>query len=505
LIGERTNANGSKKFRELLKAEDYAKMVTFAKGQVQKGAHALDVCVSVIGKNEVDYITAVIPRFNQHIDSPLMIDSTDPIAIEEALKRISGKAMVNSVNLENGEEQFAETLRICKRYGAAVVALTIDEEGMAKSAEKKFGIAKRMYELAVDECGFDPNNILYDPLTFTLATGDESSRRMGVETLNAIKLIKEKIPQSQVILGVSNISYGLPRNARKALNSVFLHDAVSAGLDLAIFNVAHFLPLHKLDEKAINLSLNLIHNKKENALSEFMEYFSDATLEPEDVIEEELSPEEALERKVIDGEKGDLTEVLERVLNDRSPSEILNQILLPAMETVGKRFGNGEMPLPFVLQSAEAMKTAVTILEPKMETGESEEKGKLLLATVKGDVHDIGKNLVNIILRNNGFDVVDLGIRQSISNIIAGIKEHEPDALGMSGLLVKSTVIMKENLQILNEHGISIPVIVGGAALSRNYVEIVLQNVYHGRVYYAKDAFEGLKIMRELSIYRRFP
>ncbi|MFQ5823108.1 MAG: methionine synthase [bacterium] len=505
LVGERTNANGSKMFRELLLADNFDAMVTMAKKQVKEGAHLLDVCVAYVGRDEKRDMIEIINRFNTQVTVPLMIDTTEPPVVEEALKRISGKAIVNSVNLEDGEERIKRMLLLCKKYGAAVIALTIDEEGMAKTAQKKFEIAKRIYELAVNKYGLRPEDLIVDTLTFTLGSGDEEFRKAGNETIEALRLIKENLTKVKTILGVSNISFGLSTHARIVLNSVFLHYAIEYGLDMAIVNAKKILPLYKINVKERELCRQLIFDNRKNGfdpLVAIMEYYSKGEGAAKSKEKEKKTPktlEEALKHRIIDGEKQNLEKDLDKALEKYTALEIINKILLDGMRVVGDLFGSGEMQLPFVLQSAEVMKAAVQYLEPFMEKSEEDNRGTLVIATVKSDVHDIGKNLVDIILTNNGYRVVNLGISCSIETMINSAAKHKANALGMSGLLVKSTVIMKENLEVLNERDIKIPVILGGAALTRRYVEEDLRAIYKGQLAYGKDAFSGLHFMEALT------
>jgi 5-methyltetrahydrofolate--homocysteine methyltransferase len=503
LVGERTNANGSKLFRDLMLKGEWDGIVSFGREQVNEGAHLLDLCVAYVGRDEVSDMAEVISRFNTQITAPVVIDSTETAAIETALQLYSGKAIINSVNLEDGEERFKRVMNLCERYGAAVIALTIDEDGMAKTAERKFYVAQRIYSLVVEKFKVKPENIIFDTLTFTLGSGDEELRNSAVETFNAIKLIKTKFPNVKTSLGVSNVSFGLSPQARVVLNSVFLHYAISFGLDIAIVHAAKILPLYKIDETERELSRRLIFNERTDSfdpLQEFMNYFSRRKLEkPVGEIEEVKSLENRLKSNIIDGEKSKLDNNLDEALKSYTPIEIINNILLEGMKVVGELFGSGEMQLPFVLQSAEVMKSAVKYLEPLMEKSATQNRGTLVLATVKGDVHDIGKNLVDIILTNNGYKVVNLGIRVPIDTILHAVEEHKADAIGMSGLLVKSTAIMKENLEIMSERGITIPVVLGGAALTRRFVESDLRKIYQGHVSYANDAFDGLRFMEDIQ------
>ncbi|MFZ1978853.1 MAG: methionine synthase [Bacteroidota bacterium] len=512
IVGERANANGSKLFRDLLLKEDWEGIVAMGREQVKEGSHLLDVCAAYVGRNETADLKEIISRFNRQVTAPLMIDSTEPAALESALRQIGGKAIVNSINLEDGEARLGKIITLCKRYGAAVVALTIDEQGMAKTAERKLAVAKRIYDLAVHSYGMRPHDIIFDALTFTLGSGDEEFRRSAVETLEAIKLIKKELPEVHTSLGVSNISFGLAPTVRNVLNSVFLHYAVQAGLDMAIVHASKIQPLYTIDAKGRELAHKVIFDERQwdgegekrkvvfDPLVECMAYYAGRrTAKTETPPDTGVAIEERLKSRIIDGNKVGLQADIEETLKSHAALEIINSILLDGMKVVGELFGSGQMQLPFVLQSAEVMKTAVALLEPYMEKTESSRKGTMVIATVKGDVHDIGKNLVDIILTNNGYRVVNLGIKCPIEKMIEAAEREHADVIGMSGLLVKSTLVMKENLEVLNERNISLPVILGGAALTRRYVEQELRSVYRGTVFYANDAFAGLKIMEDIK------
>jgi 5-methyltetrahydrofolate--homocysteine methyltransferase len=510
LVGERTNSNGSKKFRDLLANDDYDALVDIGRHQLEQGAHLLDVCTAYVGRDEVKDMVETITRFNAQLDLPLMIDSTEAPVIEAALKLVAGKTIVNSINLEDGEERLEIILPMCKEFGAAVVALTIDEEGMAKSAQRKFEIAQRIYNLAVNRYGIQPGDIVFDTLTFTLGSGDEEFRKAGIETIEAIRLIRQAYPQVGFVLGISNISFGLKPAVRHVLNSVFLHYAIDAGLNMAIINSAHLLPLHRISEKERELCRKLIYDEREIAedgtvtfdpLLELMAYFEahggTAVEKKKKDLPEQI--EERLKYRIINGEKTGLQADIDEALKSYSALTIINDILLAGMKTVGELFGKGEMQLPFVLQSAEVMKACVALLEPHMEKVEGgHSKGVMVLATVKGDVHDIGKNLVDIILTNNGYKVINLGIKQPLETMLTALEAHNANAIGMSGLLVKSTAIMKDNLIAMKERGLDVPVVLGGAALTRRFVEEDCQGIYGGKVYYAKDAFSGLYAMEAI-------
>ncbi|HWP81629.1 MAG TPA: methionine synthase [Bacteroidota bacterium] len=512
MVGERTNANGSKMFRDLLAKEDWEGIVAMGREQVKEMAHMQDVCVAYVGRNEVEDMRQVMSRFNTQVTTPIVIDSTEAPAIEVALQHLGGKAVVNSINLEDGEERIDNVVPLCKKYGAAVIALTIDEKGMAKTAEAKLAIAKRIYDLVVKKYGMKPHDLIFDTLTFTLGSGDEEFRKAGFETIEAIRLIKRELPGVHTILGVSNISFGLSPQVRHVLNSVFLHYAVEAGLDMAIVHASKIMPLYKIDEKGRELCRQLIFDERKfegegenrrlvyDPLTELMAYYAGqkAEVTKRQGVKGETA-EERLKNRIIDGDRVGLQKDLDEALKKYSALEIINTILLDGMKVVGELFGSGQMQLPFVLQSAEVMKAAVAYLEPFMEKSEGSHKGTMVIATVKGDVHDIGKNLVDIILTNNGYKVVNLGIKCPVETMLHAAEEHKAHAIGMSGLLVKSTLIMKENLEVMNEQKISIPVILGGAALTRRYVEQDLRSIYRGKVYYANDAFDGLKFMELIT------
>ena len=511
LIGERTNANGSKLFRDLLAKEDWEGIVAMGREQVKEGAHMLDVCAAYVGRNEAADMSEIISRFNRQVTIPLVIDSTEANVIEEALQRIGGKAVINSINLEDGEERINTIVPLCKKYGAGVIALTIDEQGMAKTAESKLSIARRIYHLVVNKYGMKPHDLIFDTLTFTLGSGDEEFRRSAIETIEAIRLIKKEFPEVHTSLGVSNVSFGLSPATRQVLNSVFLHAALEAGLDMAIVHQSKILPLFKIHEQGRELARQLVFDERRfegesdhrnvvfDPLTELMAYYSGKKKEEKEIRVVDGSVEERLKNRIVDGNKVGIQTDLDEALKNVAPLEIINTILLDGMKTVGILFGSGQMQLPFVLQSAEVMKSAVAYLEPYMEKNAESQKGTLVIATVKGDVHDIGKNLVDIILTNNGYKVFNLGIKCPIEKMIEAAKEHHADAIGMSGLLVKSTLVMKENLEVLNEQQITIPVILGGAALTRRYVDQDLKSIYKGTVLYANDAFDGLRLMEEIK------
>ncbi|MGF1477203.1 MAG: methionine synthase [Geminicoccaceae bacterium] len=500
-IGERCNANGSKKFRELQAAENWDGCVAMARDQVKEGSHTLDVCTAYVGRDEVADMTEVVSRLRGSVDAPLVIDSTELSVLDQALQLYGGKAIINSINFEDGEEPPAKRLELARKFGAGVIALTIDEEGMAKDADRKLEIAQRLVDFACDRHGLPISDLLIDPLTFTICTGNEDDRELGVATLDSIEAISRKFPEIQIILGLSNISFGLNPPARHVLNSVFHDEAMKRGLTGAIVHVSKILPLHSIPAAEVEAAQNLIFNRwvdGADPLQAFMALFADrkaATTEkarPAEV-------EERLKVRIVDGDKIGLDDDLEEALAKHPPLDIINRFLLDGMKVVGELFGAGKMQLPFVLQSAETMKKAVAYLEPHMERIEGSEKGTIVLATVKGDVHDIGKNLVDIILTNNGYRVVNLGIKQPLNSILEAAREHRAHAIGMSGLLVKSTVIMRENLEEMSRNDNQWPVILGGAALTRAYVEEDCVQAYSsGHVAYARDAFDGLHLMDKI-------
>ncbi|HYY56160.1 MAG TPA: methionine synthase [Pyrinomonadaceae bacterium] len=509
IVGERVNASGSKKMRDLLNAEDWDGLVKLAKEQEREGAHILDVNVDFVGRDGERDMHELASRLVTNIKIPLMLDSTEWQKMEAGLEHAGGKCILNSTNYEDGEPRFAKVLELAKRFGASVVIGTIDEQGMARTAEGKFRIAKRAYEQATTKYGIPAHDIFFDPLALPISTGIEEDRRNALETIEGIGRIKRELPGCFTILGVSNISFGLNPVSRVALNSVFLHDAVEAGLDAAIVNASKIVPLNRIEERQREVARQLVYDERKfdaegictyDPLGEFTKLFEGVKTKDARADASDLPVEERLKRHIIDGEKIGLEDQLKIALEKYPALDIVNTILLDGMRVVGDLFGSGQMQLPFVLQSAEAMKTAVRFLEPFMEKkGGATEKGTMVLATVKGDVHDIGKNLVDIILTNNGYKVINLGIKQPIENILNASVEHKADAIGMSGLLVKSTLIMRDNLELMNERGINLPVVLGGAALTRRYVEDDLKSLYRGRLFYARDAFDGLHTMDALT------
>jgi 5-methyltetrahydrofolate--homocysteine methyltransferase len=507
IVGERVNASGSKKMRDLLNAEDWDGLVSLAKEQEREGAHILDVNVDFVGRNGEADMHELSSRLVTSIKLPLMFDSTEWEKMEAGLQHAGGKSILNSTNYEDGEPRFAKVIDLAKRYGASVVIGTIDEEGMARTAEGKFKIAKRAYEQATGELDLPASDIFFDSLALPISTGIEEDRRNALETIEGIKRIKAELPGCFTILGVSNISFGLNPASRVVLNSVFLHDAVEAGLDAAIVNASKIEPLNRIGEQELKVARDLIYDRREfdgdvctyDPLTQFTTLFENVKTKSAKKASKGETVEERLKNHIIDGEKIGLEAELKTALETYPALDIINNILLEGMKVVGDLFGSGQMQLPFVLQSAEAMKAAVRFLEPYMEKkGGATAKGTMVLATVKGDVHDIGKNLVDIILTNNGYKVINLGIKQTIDTILNSYEEHKADAIGMSGLLVKSTLIMKDNLEVMNERGIGVPVVLGGAALTRKYVEADLKSIYKGTLFYARDAFAGLHTMDKL-------
>lgn len=501
-IGERTNTNGSKKFRTYLLEDDWNSMVGMGKAQLKTGAHALDVCVAYAGRDEQRDMYEFVNRLRSSVDLPLVIDSTTPEVIESALKLLGGRALINSVNLENGEEGAGPVFSLAKRYGAALICLTIDEDGMARTTARKLEVARRIYQLAIETYGLRPQDLVFDPLTFTLGSGDESLRDAGTATLQALQQIKMDMPGVHTVLGVSNISFGLAPHSREVLNSVFLEKAVQWGLDIAIVNVKKIIPVFKISNDDLQAALNLIHNRgSENPLSAFITHFTEqvgSRLEAR-ADTSAASPEEVLGELVLEGSHADLIPTLDKVLEHTPPDNIINNLLIPAMKRVGELFGEGKIQLPFVLQSAEVMKQAVSYLEPFMEKKSNEKENSIVLATVKGDVHDIGKNLVDIILSNNGFKVYNLGIKVDIDTVLKKAREVSADAIGMSGLLVKSTALMKSNIEAMRDRGIHLPVLLGGAALTREFVEKECDSLIDTPVFYCRDAFDGLHAMEKIK------
>ncbi|MFE5290055.1 methionine synthase [Nocardia sp. NPDC056611] len=515
MIGERTNANGSKAFRDAMLAGDWQKCLDIAKDQTRDGAHMLDLCVDYVGRDGAVDMRELASRLATSSTLPIMLDSTETPVLKAGLEQLGGRCAINSVNYEDGagpDSRFQQTMALVAEHGAAVVALTIDEEGQARTAEHKVAIAERLIEDITHNWGLEESDIIIDTLTFTLGTGQEESRRDGIETIEAIRELKKRHPEVQTTLGLSNISFGLNPAARQVLNSVFMHECVQAGLDSAIVHASKILPMARIPEEQRQVALDLVYDRRTeeyDPLQKLMALFEGvSTASSKASRAEELAALplfERLARRIVDGEKAGMEADLDEAMQQVPPLQIINETLLSGMKTVGELFGSGQMQLPFVLQSAETMKTAVAYLEPHMEATDDSGKGRIVLATVKGDVHDIGKNLVDIILSNNGYEVVNLGIKQPISTILDAAVDKKADVIGMSGLLVKSTVVMKENLEELNSRGVAeqFPVLLGGAALTRAYVENDLTEVYAGDVHYARDAFEGLHLMDEIMTRKR--
>ena len=507
IVGEKLNASGSKKCRELLNVEDWDSLVSMAKAQVKEGAHILDVNVDYVGRDGVRDMHQLASRLVNNVTLPLMLDSTEWEKMEAGLKVAGGKCILNSTNYEDGEPRFYQVLDLAKKYGAGVVIGTIDEEGMGRTAEKKFQIAKRAYYAAI-EYGIPPYEIFFDPLALPISTGIEEDRENGKATIEAMRRIRQELPDCHILLGVSNISFGLNPAARQVLNSVFLNEAMQVGMDGAIVSANKILPLAKIEPEYQQICRDLIYDNRRfdgdicvyDPLTKLTELFAGKTTKKDPSSNANLPVEERLKQHIIDGERLGLEDALKQALQDYPPLDIINIFLLDGMKVVGELFGSGQMQLPFVLQSAQTMKAAVAFLEPFMEKkeGDNNAKGTFIIATVKGDVHDIGKNLVDIILTNNGYRVINLGIKQPVENIIEAYKEHKADCIAMSGLLVKSTAFMKENLEVFNEKGITVPVILGGAALTPKFVHDDCQKTYKGQVIYGKDAFSDLHFMDKL-------
>jgi 5-methyltetrahydrofolate--homocysteine methyltransferase len=514
-IGERTNANGSKAFREALLEERWDDCVDIARAQIRDGAHLLDLNVDYVGRDGAADMAALAARFATASTLPIVLDSTEPAVLRAGLEALGGRAVINSVNYEDGDgpdSRFTRIMRLVSEHGAAVMALTIDEEGQARTCEWKVRVADRIIDDLTTNWGMRTSDVIIDCLTFPIATGQEETRRDGIETIEAIREVKRRHPEVQTTLGLSNISFGLNPAARVVLNSVFLNECIEAGLDSAIVHAAKIVPMARIPDEQREMALDLVYDRRREGydpLQRFLELFEGVTTadtKAERAAElARLPVTERLQRRIIDGEGKGLEADLDLALADKPALEIINADLLAGMKVVGELFGSGQMQLPFVLQSAEVMKSAVAYLEPHLEKADSRGKGTIVLATVKGDVHDIGKNLVDIILTNNGYTVVNLGIKQPIGSIIEAAEQHDADAIGMSGLLVKSTVVMKENLEELNARGMatSYPVLLGGAALTRAYVEQDLREVFAGEVRYARDAFEGLRLMDALMAVKR--
>ena len=504
LMGERSNATGSKAFRELILAEDYEGTLSVAQQQVRAGAHVLDVNVGFAGRDETKDMNAVMAMYAQKIALPLMPDSTQTTGLEIALKQIGGKPILNSVNLEDGEPKFDDVCRLAKKYGASLVCLTIDEVGMAKSIEEKLKVADRIIDLATNRHGIKKEDLVFDVLTFTLGSGDAEYFEAGINTIEGIRRLRAKHPEVGAVLGLSNISFGLDKDARPYLNSMFLHHCVQAGLTSVIINVKHIIPLNKISKEEQEICDNLIFNRKPNgqALFDFIEHFSTKEAVDNDAVDEAylaMSDEEKIAKLLMDGDKDRMIPLVEEARLKIAPEKIVNEILIDAMKVVGELFGSGQMQLPFVLQSAETMKKTVDHLNPYLPKVDKAVDTTLVLGTVKGDVHDVGKNLVDIILSNNGYKVINLGIKVELERFLETLKESNASALGMSGLLVKSTQVMLENLKTMKENGIKIPILLGGAALTRAFIDDFCRPSYDGPIFYCKDAFDGVTAMSRIE------
>jgi 5-methyltetrahydrofolate--homocysteine methyltransferase len=505
IVAERTNTNGSRQFKRLLQENNWDALVGMGRDELRDGSHVLDVCVDFVGRDGVEDMRQVASRYVNAIPAPLMLDSTNPAVMEAGLKLAGGRCVLNSMNLEDGEERVAHICALAKKFGAAVVAGTIDEDkqnAMARTADRKLSIAQRIRDLAVGKYGLQDRDIFFDPLVLPISTGIAEDRRNALETIEGTRRISRELPGCHTIVGLSNVSFGLKPAARVVLNSAFLHELTEAGLTAAIVHASKILPRNKIEDEKWNAAMDLIYDRRREGfdpLTHFISLFPESDAAPVEAVRDDLPIEEKLKRHIIDGEKRKLTEHLDEAMKKYSPLDIINNILLEGMKVVGELFGSGQMQLPFVLQSAETMKAAVSHLEPYMEKAEGQSKGRIVLATVKGDVHDIGKNLVDIILTNNGYTVYNLGIKQPLADILRAALEKKAHAIGMSGLLVKSVGVMKENLEELNAQNVKIPVLLGGAALTRDYAEETLAELYRGPLLYCKDAFEGLHVMDEIS------
>lgn len=508
IVAERTNTNGSRQFKRLLQEENWDGLVSMARDEMREGSHLLDVCVDFVGRDGVRDMHEVVRRFVNAIPAPLMLDSTNPAVMEAGLKLAGGRCILNSMNLEEGEEKMGHICALAKKYGAAVVAGCIDEDkinAMARTAQRKIDVATRIRDIAVSKFGLKDEDIMFDPLVLPISTGIEEDRRNALETIEGTRLISQRLPKCHTTVGLSNVSFGLKPAARVVLNSAFLHELREAGLTSAIVHVSKILPQNRIPEAQWNAAMDLIYDRRREGfdpLTAFIDLFPDeaaGAVTTKKSAFEGLTIEQTLQKHIIDGEKRDLVVHLDKARETYSPLQIINDHLLEGMKVVGELFGSGQMQLPFVLQSAETMKAAVAHLEQFMEKVDGQTKGKIVLATVKGDVHDIGKNLVDIILTNNGYTVYNLGIKQPVDDILKAAKEHNADAVGMSGLLVKSVAVMKENLEEMNNRGVNVPVLLGGAALTRDYAEDDLASLYGGPLLYCRDAFDGLKVMDHVS------
>ena len=503
LIGERSNSTGSKAFRELIIASDYEGTLTVGQAQVRDGAHCLDVNVEFAGRDGAVDMKAIMELYNQKIPLPLMPDATRVYTMEEGLKCIGGKPIINSVNLEDGEEKFHAICKLAKKFGTALVCLTIDEVGMAKTKENKVAQAERMYDMAVNGHGIDPRNLIFDMLTFTVGSGDLEYRDAAIQTLEAIKELHIRHLEVGSTLGLSNISFGLDVNARRYLNSVFLHHCLQVGLTTVIINVKHIIPLSRMSDDDKAICEELLFAPDEQSLFKFIEHFSDTVIDDEanDEEYEAMNNEEKIAKLLLDGDKERMIPLVEEARHEIEADKIVNEILIDAMKVVGELFGSGQMQLPFVLQSAETMKTTVDYLNPYLTKQEKDTDTTLVIGTVKGDVHDVGKNLVDIILSNNGFKVVNVGIKTDLQEYLDVLEKQSIQAIGMSGLLVKSTAVMKDNLEAMAEMGLEIPVLLGGAALTRSFVDDFCRPIYKGPIFYCRDAFDGVIAMSRIEKY----
>jgi 5-methyltetrahydrofolate--homocysteine methyltransferase len=500
--GERTNASGSKSFRELLLKHDYEGMVHAALDQEREGAHLIDLSVAAAGRDELNDMAEVCQRLNTALNAPVMVDAREPAVIEAALQRLGGRSVVNSASLENPARARA-TIELCRKYGAALVLLAIDEKGMAMTVERKLAVAGRLYEMALAG-GLAPESLFFDFLTFTLGSGDRSLRPAATATLKAVKAAKRRFPQSFTLLGVSNVSHGLEPGIRRALNTVFLARAIEHGLDAAIMHAGRILPAGELEPEVVKRCDDLIFNRRADALERLLAHFGSKPAKGagRKVKGERRSTNAALRDAVLTGERAGLDALLADLLKREPAMKIIEKRLLPAMDEVGRRFEAGRMQLPFVLRSAEVMRAAFDTLKPRLPAAAAKTaaaRGTLVLATVRGDVHDIGKNLVDMIFSANGYRVINLGVRQTPEEMLTAVRKHRPDAIGLSGLLVESARAMKEYVEVFGASGVTTPVICGGAALSREYVEKELQRTYSGMVHYAKDALAGLRIMQAIT------
>lgn len=501
LVGERTNVQGSRRFKKMIRNASYEKAVGVAKQQVKNGASIIDVCVEDTAVNEVEVINALYPMLTKAIKAPIMIDSTSPEAVESALKHCQGKSILNSINLEGGKEKLDVIIPIIKRYGSATIVGMIDEEGMAVSYEKKISTAKRLYNLLTADYNLSPQDLIFDMLVFTVDSGQNPMYKgSAYATIRAIKDFKTQYPDVMTILGISNSSFGLPPAGREVLNAVFLYHCVQVGLDMAIVNPAQLKRYTSLSDTEIELCEDLIFDRKEKALANFVDYYRDKEKDSSPRIKTNLTPEEAVREAVISGDNTNLNKNIDELLKSYQPMDIINKFLMAGMDEVGELFGEGKLIVTEVLQSAEVMKQAVSIIEPLLSTETVNTKKKILLATVKGDVHDIGKNLVNIILSSNGYEVFDIGTKVDSHTLIEAVNKHKPEAIGLSGLLVKSAKQMVITAEDLNNEGINIPIMIGGAAITENFVKNSIQAVYSGDVYYSKNAMEGLKILKHIFV-----